>query len=232
MISQSVENFIKNVYDLQQGEGWVGTSLLAERLGQRPASVTNMIQRLAAEQSTLVDYRPYKGMRLTATGTKVALEIIRHHRLIELYLSEALGVPWDQVHEEAEKLEHVISEDLEDRIAASLSDTRLDPHGSPIPTKDGQIENLNAVPLGDIEPDTDVRVAEVYDHDPTLLRYLGALGLYPGTEFRVLSREAFGSSLRVRVGNDESNLGADAVPHISVYVEGSPSQPSMKESSQ
>jgi len=218
MLSQAVENFLKNIYDLQSEGSWVSTSALAERLGQRPASVTNMIQKLAKDDAQLVEYMPYKGVRLNAMGNKVALEIIRHHRLVELYLSQALGVPWDQVHEEAEKLEHVISEDLEDRIAAALGDASRDPHGSPIPTKDGRIEKLDMLPLSDIPENTAVRVVEVYDHDPPLLRYLGELGLYPGAEFTVIGREEFGSSLRILLDGKEFRLGGDAIPHISVSL--------------
>jgi len=216
MLSQSVENFIKNIYDLQNGKTWVSTSALADRLGQKPASVTNMIQKLAKHEAQLVAYVPYQGVRLNPTGSKVALEIIRHHRLVELYLTEALGVPWDQVHEEAEKLEHVISEDLEDRIAAALGDACRDPHGSPIPTKDGRIEKLDMLPLSDVPENTTVRVVEVYDHDPPLLRYLGELGLYPGAVFTVIGPEEFGSSLRVLLDGKEVRLGGNAIPHISV----------------
>ena len=216
MLSQAVENFIKNIYDLQSEGSWVSTSALAERLGQKPASVTNMIQKLAKDDARLVEYMPYKGVRLNAMGHKVSLEIIRHHRLLELYLAQALGVPWDQVHEEAEKLEHVISEDLEDRIAAALGDARRDPHGSPIPTKDGRIEKLDMLPLSDIPENTVVRVVEVYDHDPPLLRYFGELGLYPGAEFTVIEREEFGSSLRILLDGKELRVGGKALPHISV----------------
>ena len=217
-ISQSVENFLKSIYELQNGSGWVGTSALARLLNQKPASITNRIKKLAAEDPPLVDYVPYRGVRLNETGAKVALEIVRHHRLIELYLAEALGVPWDQVHDEAEKLEHVISEDLEDRLAAALSDTRLDPHGSPIPTKDGLIEELNAVALADIAGGAHVRIAEVRDDDADLLRYLGERGLYPGAEFDVVGREPFGGSIRIRFRNREHLLGETAVSQISVHV--------------
>lgn len=217
MITQSVENFVKAIYDLQSNGEWVGTSTLAARLSQRPASVTNMIKRLAARDPALVEHVPYRGVRLNEVGTKVALEVIRHHRLIELYLAEALGVPWDRVHEEAEKLEHVISEDLADRIAGALADTRLDPHGSPIPTKDGQIEELGAIPMADLPTGTRGRIAEVRDSDPLLLRHLGAQGLYPGVEFTVVEHEAFGDSIRIRVGNDEHLLGRGAVAQMSVH---------------
>lgn len=216
MLSQSVENFVKEVYDLQQETGWASTSALAERLSHRPASVTNMTQKLARQEGALVEHRPYHGVRLTAAGERIALEVIRHHRLIELYLAEALGVPWDRVHDEAERLEHAISEDLEERIAASLTDTRRDPHGSPIPTKDLEIEKDSTVPLSDVDPGASVRVVEVYDHDPELLRYLGSLGLYPGTEFELLSKETYGKSLEIRCGGKRLTVGEEALPHVSV----------------
>jgi DtxR family Mn-dependent transcriptional regulator len=219
MLTQSEENIIKNIYDLGGVDLWVSTSALAERLAQKPASVTNMIQKLARDEALLVEYVPYRGVRLNETGIRVALEIIRHHRLLELYLSQALGVPWDRVHEEAEKLEHVLSEDLEERIAAALPDTRRDPHGSPIPTKDGQIEVLNAINLSEVAEGKIVSIAEVYDHDPGLLRYLGELGLYPGVEIRVLGREPYGGSLRFQRDGGEYRLGEDAIPHVSVILQ-------------
>ncbi|MCE9615235.1 MAG: metal-dependent transcriptional regulator [Lentisphaerae bacterium] len=218
-LSQSVENILKAIYDLQLGDQWVSTSALADRLGQKPASVTNMIQRLARAKASLVDYTPYRGARLNPTGVKVALEIIRHHRLIELYLAQTLGVPWDRVHDEAERLEHVISEDLEDRMAAALADPRLDPHGSPIPTKDGQIAAVVGVPLSEAPMRATVRVTEVRDEDANLLRYLGAMGLYPGAEFTVTGREPFGGSLHIRFNDQDLHLGEEALPHIRVAVQ-------------
>lgn len=214
MLSQSVENFLKSIYDLQKGEGWVATSALAERLKQKPASVTNMVQRLARADVPLVDYIPYQGVQLNETGTKVALEIIRHHRLIELYLTQALGLPWDRVHDEAERLEHVISEELEDRMAAALADTSVDPHGSPIPTKDGQIKKVEAVPLDEMPVNAVVRIVEVHDHDAPLLRYLGELGLYPGAVFTITGREPFSRALQIQFGDRRVLLGEDALAHI------------------
>ncbi|MCE9616595.1 MAG: metal-dependent transcriptional regulator [Lentisphaerae bacterium] len=218
MLSQSVENFLKAIYDLQKGDQWVATSALAERLKQKPASATNMVQRLARTEGQLVEYVPYQGVRLTDTGTKVALEIIRHHRLIELYLTQALGLPWDRVHDEAEKLEHVISEELEDRMAAALTDTRFDPHGSPIPTKDGHIKKNDAILLADVPVEASVRIVEVHDHDARLLRYLGDLGLYPGAAFTVIGREPFSHALQIQFGDRRLHLGEDALAHIWVTI--------------
>lgn len=216
MITQATENFLKNIYDLRDDEGWARTSQLARRLEQRPASVTNMIQKLAASDLGLVEYVPYKGVRLTRKGELAALEIIRHHRLIELFLTKALNVPWDRVHEEAEQLEHVLSEYLEDKLEAVLGDATTDPHGSPIPARDGSIPKLDSVPLSSVGSGAKVRVVEVYDHDPKLLRYLGEMGLYPGAEFKVLEREEFGNSLQITHKGNKYSLGEDAIPHISV----------------
>jgi DtxR family Mn-dependent transcriptional regulator len=215
-LTQSVEDFVRAIYGLQEGDSWVATTALAARLGQRPASVTNMIQRLSRVEGCLVEYVPYQGVRLNAPGMKVALEIVRHHRLIESYLAQALGVPWDQVHAEAERLEHVLSEDVEDRMAAALSDPRTDPHGSPIPSKDGHVEHVATTPLTTALPGATVRIVEVDDRDAALLRYLGDLGLYPGTEFTLLGQEPYGRSLQVRCGEREFNIGEEALPHIRV----------------
>ena len=201
LITRSVQDILKAIYDLQGGAAanWVGTSALAARLAQKPASVTNMVQRLARSEALLVEYMPYRGVRLRDAGTKVALEVLRHHRLIELYLAEALGVPWDQVHAEAEALEHVISEDLEERMAAALSDPRLDPHGSPIPARDGRIDARPAVPLSCLNIGDHAGIVEVGDHDPELLRRLGSAGLYPGAHFTVVDRALAGEIGRAHV---------------------------------
>ena len=177
-----------------------------------------MAQKLSKADENLIDYQAYKGVRLTGLGTRVALEVIRHHRLIELYLSQHLGMPWDQVHDEAEKLEHVISEDLEERMAAVLKNPGIDPHGSPIPTKDGRIATRPSIPLDDVEEGLTVEVVEVADRDPNLLRYLGELDLYPGNRFTVLGRKRFGKSIRIERAGREVDLGEEAIPFISVKI--------------
>ena len=216
MISQSVENFLKSVYELQTEDNWVQTTELARRLDQKPASTTSMIKKLAGSGKDLIEYIPYQGVRLKRGGELIALEVIRHHRLIELYLSEALGVPWDQVHEEAEKLEHVISEDLEERMSKALGDPSVDPHGQPIPDRDLVMPERASESLSGIAVGTTVQVVEVYDHDPELLRYLGELNLYPGTVFTVVATEEFGASLTIELDGCRHNIGERAVPHISV----------------
>lgn len=197
MLSQSMENYLKAIYELQQESDWVSTSALARRLGHAPASATNMIKKLAAPDLNLLQYVPYRGTRLTTVGEKIALEVIRHHRLIELYLAEVMGVPWDKVHDEAERIEHVISEDLEERMAKALGHPTIDPHGSPIPSKSGHMLERNLFSLVELELDRAAVVAEVYDENPELLRYLGELGLYPGTTVTLVEREPFGGSLKL-----------------------------------
>lgn len=183
MQTQAVEDYLKTIFEIQRTHGKVATTVLAERMGVAPASVTGMIKKLA--QLSLVQYEKYQGVRLSAAGEKIALEVIRHHRLIELYLAEALGVPWDKVHEEAEKWEHVLSEDLEERMERALGFPTTDPHGAPIPTREGTLPRLWQAHLSDLAAGQTAVIVEVSDHDPELLRYFGNLGLYPATTVTV-----------------------------------------------
>lgn len=201
-----MEDYLKAIYKLQKGQNQqVPTSALADCMEVAPASVTNMCKKLA--EMNLLEYEPYQGVKFSPTGHKLALEIVRHHRLIELYLAEALGVPWDQVHEEAEKLEHVISEDLEERMAAALGDPKFDPHGAPIPTRSGQIHHHTSGSLVDMTIGDKLTVVEVDDDDPELLRYLGELGIYPGKEIIILIQAPFDGPLTLRIDNAEHSLG-------------------------
>jgi DtxR family Mn-dependent transcriptional regulator len=208
MYSKAVEDYLKTIYQIQYEQGKVATTVLAERLGVAPASVTGMIKKLA--DMHLVVHEPYQGVVLTEAGQKIALEVLRHHRLIELFLAEELGVPWDQVHEEANKIEHVLSEDVEDRMDALLGYPTTDPHGAPIPARDGSIDQPDCVPLADLKPGQTALVAEVSDHDSALLRYLGELGLYPKVKVRVIAVAPFNGPLTIRVGNAEHALGREA----------------------
>lgn len=197
MRTPAVEDYLKTIYEIEHEQGKVATTALAERLRVTPASVTGMIKKLA--DMHLVEYEPYQGVVLTEAGRKIALEVIRHHRLIELYLAEALGVPWDRVHDEADKWEHILSEDLEDRIDALLGYPTLDPHGAPIPTRAGEMARPSRERLADLKPSQTALIAEVSDHDAMLLRELGACGLYPGTEVEVLACE--GETMTLRLGD-------------------------------
>jgi DtxR family Mn-dependent transcriptional regulator len=212
MYTVSIENYLKTIYEIQRENGKVSTNALSDKLGVAPASVTSMIKKLSDKK--LLTHKRYQGVKLTLAGQKIALEVIRHHRLIELYLAEALGVPWDQVHEEAEKWEHVLSEDLEDRMDAVLGYPTRDPHGSPIPSRDGTIIELNSIPLADMRPGQYGVVAEVSDHDPKLLRYIGEMGLYPKAEVKVVAVEPFSGPITLEVGEGSYMLGAEAAQYV------------------
>ena len=213
-VSQAMEDYLKAIFQLGNLKKQVSTSALAEYLEVAPASVTNMCKKLA--DLNLVAYEPYRGVTFTPAGEKMVLEVVRHHRLIELYLAEALGVPWDRVHEEAEKLEHVISEDLEDRMAAVLGDPKFDPHGAPIPTRSGHVHEQESGQLIDMETGDHLTVVEVDDSDPELLRYLGKLGIYPGTKITLLVRAPFNGPLTLSSGDEEYSLGYQAAQSIRV----------------
>lgn len=214
MQTRAVEDYLKTIYEVQNEQGKVATSTLAERLGVAPASVTGMVKRLA--EMNLVTYTPYQGVALTETGKQIALEVLRHHRLMELYLAQALGVPWDQVHAEAEKWEHVLSDTVEDRIDEALGHPTTDPHGSPIPGKDGSFRRVVQKRLSNLEPGQSGVVSEVPDEDPELLRYLGRMGLYPQVAVDVVGKEPFDGPLTIRVGAAEHILGREAAHQVRV----------------
>jgi DtxR family Mn-dependent transcriptional regulator len=215
-ITYAMEDYLKVAYRLQSERGTVTTQRLADELGISGPSVTNMIKRL--DELGLVQHTRYHGVELTAAGEKIALEVIRHHRLLELYLAETLGYDWDRVHEEAERLEHHLSEELESRLDSALGHPKVDPHGDPIPSREGTIASVSALRLLDVEPGQTVRVSRVSDRDPDQLRYLGELGLYPGTEVTVLEKLPFEGPVRITVGGVEHVIGRPLA--ASVNVEG------------
>lgn len=206
----AVQDYLKAVqlleWENRDSDGRVSTQIVAERLGVSPASATNMLKRLGS--LGLVRHAPYRGASLTDAGRKVALEVIRHHRLLETYLAEALGVPWDRVHEEAEILEHVLSEDLEDRISDRLGDPKADPHGHPIPAKDGSMVEPSKVRLWDVPEGSSVAVERVSDEVPEALRFLGVAGIRPGAAVTVVERGPVAGPLFVRVGADSDEVHA------------------------
>lgn len=205
-ISAAVEDYAKAIYALaERGDGVVTTTALAERLSVTPASVSGMVRKLAGLD--LVTHVPYRGVRLTERGERVALEVLRHHRLLELYLHRTLDVPWDQVHREAEVLEHVLSEELEERIAAKLGDPATDPHGDPIPTREGGVPAAATRGLDTLELGTRGVLVRVSDSDPDMLRFLGELGIAPGDPFEILDRQPFGGPVSVRFGDTVHWLG-------------------------
>jgi DtxR family Mn-dependent transcriptional regulator len=207
-ISSAVQDYAKAIYALEQRAGAaVSTNALADRMGVTPASASAMVKRL--DGLGLVTHVPYRGVQLTTEGTKVALEILRHHRLLELYLAETLGVPWDRVHDEAEVLEHVLSEELEELIAAKLGDPTHDPHGDPIPTRDGRVPDTQTVALHELAAGATGCFVRISDSDPEMLRYLADRGIAPGATFEVIERQPFDGPLFVRFGDDVHVLGGD-----------------------
>lgn len=217
VLSSAHEDYLKAIYTLHAGGAEVSNSALAHHLGVTPASATNMVKKLA--DLGLVAYTPYQNIDLTESGEKVALEVLRHHRLLELYLHDKLNLPWDQVHAEAERLEHVLSEQLEDAIANALGDPTVDPHGDPIPSKDGHVEAVAGVPLNAVELDRRCRIVRVLLQDPERLVYLGTLGLYPHAEVTVLQRAPFSGPLLIAVAGEHHALAHDLAGYLVVeYV--------------
>ena len=216
MISHAMEDYLKAIYLVGREDGKVSTSRLAENLGCSAASVTNMLQRLASLQ--LVQYRPYQGVNLTDAGARVALEVIRHHRLIELYLKEVLGYSWDRVHAEAEQLEHVMSEELEERMDKALGYPTRDPHGHPIPGKDGTMADERLPSLWEVQELTDVIVARVDDRDASVLRHLDSLGIHPEVEIQVLQKAPFNGPVLITLDSAEHSLSEELARQIFVRV--------------
>ena len=214
MLTQAAEDYLKSIYKLQEKDGKVSTGTLAEYLDVKPASATGMIKKLKG--MNLVSHERYQGVTLTDAGRAIALEIIRHHRLLELYLFKALGMPWDGVHEEAEKLEHVISEDMEARMDEYLGYPTADPHGSPIPDKNGVVPTTSSVPMTDLHNGQSCVVAEVSDDDSALLRHLGSFNLYPGTAFRVIEVAPFEGPFTIDIAGQQAVIGREVAKNIFV----------------
>ncbi|MEX1139708.1 MAG: metal-dependent transcriptional regulator [Bacteroidota bacterium] len=216
MPSEQVENYIKNIYKLQEQEKRVTTSLLSERLEISAPSVSEMVKKLADEGT--VSYTPYKGVELTGEGRKQALRIIRRHRLWELFLVEVLKYEWDEIDEEAERLEHFMSEKLEDRIDQALGFPRRDPHGDLIPTREGILEDPRHISLSDLEPGSEGIVARVSDEHPEVLQYMSKLGIMLGTVVRIKERIEFDGSLRAQIGSRDQFISAKLGQNIFVEV--------------
>jgi DtxR family Mn-dependent transcriptional regulator len=206
--STAVQDYAKAIYALElRGGEAVSTNALAERLGVTAASASGMVKRLG--ELGLVEHRPYRGVSLTDEGRRVALEVMRHHRLLELYLFETLGVPWDRVHQEAEVLEHVLSEELEELIAAKLGDPTHDPHGDPIPTRDLTIEEGPTVSLQTLEVGARGAFTRISDSDSDMLRFLADRGIAPGDALEVVDKQPFDGPLFVRFGEHVHVLGGE-----------------------
>jgi DtxR family Mn-dependent transcriptional regulator len=218
-LTRVIEDYLKTIYNLTASNERATTNQIAERMEVTPASVTNMVQKLAATDPPLLDYRKHRGVKLTPEGEKVALEIIRHHRLLEMFLHQTLGYRWDEVHEEADRLEHVISEDLEERIATSLGDPMHDPHGDPIPTRELHLPESSEVTLSQLRPSQTAKVQRVRDSDPELLRYLSEMGIKPEARLDVLEYSPFDNNLRVQIEGRKEPVVLGLRVTSQVYVE-------------
>ncbi len=204
-LSQSVEDYLKAIYILETEGESASTNNIADALSVSSASVTNMLKKLA--KLKLINHKSYRGAELTKAGEKIALEIIRHHRLLELYLKEVMGYSWDEVHEEAEKLEHHISEQFEDKIAELLNDPTHDPHGDPIPSKDGVVPKMASLAITDAKENQPYLIGRVKDQDPELLRYLEKNGIIPGVKLTVLEKTPFDGPVKIKLEDKETTIG-------------------------
>jgi DtxR family Mn-dependent transcriptional regulator len=205
-LTAPVEDYLKAIFEIEIAEqSAAGTNEIAQALRIAPASVTGMLRRLA--EQGLISYERYRGVRLSDAGRRAALRTIRRHRVIEAYLTEALGYPWDRVHEEAERLEHAASDELIDRMASAIGEPTTDPHGAPIPTREGTIDAERLIALVDVPEGEVVRIRQVGDRDPERLRYLAELGVTPGADVRVVSRAPFGGPITLQIVREGIGAG-------------------------
>ena len=205
-LTAAVQDYAKAIYTLESRDGAASTTDLATLLEVRPASVSGMLRKLSA--LGLVEHERYRGVRLTKRGRRVALEVIRHHRLVELFLVENLGMTWDEVHAEAEVLEHALSEELEELIAAKLGNPTVDPHGDPIPSRELKLAETSSQTLAELEPGEVATFVRISDSDPDMLRFLGERGIVPGTTLELVERQPFDGPVFVRVGRKVHVLGS------------------------
>ena len=218
-LTQSIQDYLKHIYNLSADGTPASTNDLATRLGIAPASVTGMIQRLASAEPPLILYKKHQGVTLTPEGQRAALEVIRHHRLLEAWLVQTLGYSWDEVHAEAERLEHAISEDFERRIAAAMGNPVRDPHGDPIPTVDLTMPAENTRPLASLRTGEAGTVKRVNGEDPAFLRYLQTLGLVPGAEVEAVAYSPFDQNTSLRVDGSEQLVIVGAAITSQIFVE-------------
>ncbi|HEV7838136.1 MAG TPA: metal-dependent transcriptional regulator [Gemmatimonadaceae bacterium] len=211
-LTAPVEDYLKAIYTIGRGTGAAATNEIAQRLALAPASVSGMVRRLADQG--LLAYERYHGVKLTETGRRAALRTLRRHRVIEAYLAQALGYPWDRVHAEAERLEHAASDELVDRMAATMGEPEVDPHGAPIPTRDGAVDETEYTSLADLPVDMPGVVVRVTDEDPAMLRYLAELSVVPGKRVTVKSRAPWGGPITLAVGRQEISVGPALAAHV------------------
>ncbi|MBN2116610.1 MAG: metal-dependent transcriptional regulator [Anaerolineales bacterium] len=212
----SIQDYLKNIYELTESGESATTNALAAKLNIKPASVTGMVQKLASAKPALVEYQKHQGVTLTREGRKAALEVIRHHRLLEAWLVQTLGYSWDEVHAEAERLEHVISEDFERRIAAAMGNPARDPHGELIPTADLKMPSDDSTPLSALRPGQTATIKRVKASDTELLRYLDGLGLVPGAQIEVTDYSPFDHNLTIKVGRKSFVVGLSITSKVFV----------------
>jgi len=218
-LSGPVEDYLKAIYDLERGAQPATTNEIALRLDISPASVSGMMRRLADQG--LITHEPYRGVRLTEEGRRAALRTLRRHRILECYLTEVLGYPWDRVHDEAEQLEHTASEELIERMASALGDPSHDPHGAPIPSREGEVEEPTLRSLAEAAVGGQVRVRQVMDKDAGRLRYLAELGIRPGALVRILERAPFDGPITLGIGRSGASITRVIGPALAeqVFVE-------------
>ena len=219
LMTQSIQDYLKHIYELNGQGGAASTNDIAARLNIAPASVTGMLQKLASSKPPLVVYKKHQGVTITSNGEKAALEVIRHHRLLETFLVNTLGYSWDEVHCEADKLEHVISEDFEARMAAALGHPTRDPHGELIPTADLVMPADKSCPLASLRTDDTATVRRVSDDDPALLRHLHKIGVVPEVKITVTNYSEFDGNLTIKVEGQKSNLVLGTAVTSQVFVD-------------
>ncbi len=217
-LTTAVQDYAKAIFTLESRHGAASTNDLAALLEVRPASVSGMLRKLSA--LGLVEHERYRGVRLTEHGRRVALEVVRHHRLVELFLVESLGMTWDEVHAEAEVLEHALSEELEELIATKLGNPTVDPHGDPIPSRELTLAETAAPSLVELEPGEAATFVRISDTEPDMLRFLGERGIVPGARLELVERQPFDGPLFVRAGGDVHVLGATLARAMHVRRDG------------
>ncbi|HEY3011421.1 MAG TPA: metal-dependent transcriptional regulator [Gemmatimonadales bacterium] len=206
-LTRSVEDYLKAIYQLSPEGRPASTSEIAHLLALSPPSVTGMVKRLS--EHGLLEHVPYRGVQLTDEGRRAALRMVRRHRLIEAYLVEFLGYSWDTVHDEAERLEHAVSETMIERMATALGNPDVDPHGDPIPSADGSIHELSCTPLSEIPVGETVEIHRVHESQPERLRYIASLGLRPGVQATVLDRQPFDDLVTIEVSGERHVIGRE-----------------------
>ena len=223
MATEAVDDYLKAIFQIAGDGGRASTASIAEKLLVAPASVTGMLKKLSQTNPPWIVYEKHRGATLTEHGRHRALEIIRHHRLIELFLHHSLGYNWDEVHDEAEKLEHAISETFEDRIAKALGNPEIDPHGHLIPRKDGTMPQRSDYCLLEVKVGARVRVSKVSDRNPEMLRYLSEIGVKPGVALELIERGPFDGPLMLRIGGGKEVRALGTRVAAEIHVAAAPS---------